>query len=64
MFDVENTFVDICTFQYLLYFCVLKELFGSIAPQITEIRTVANSLPLLLKYFDKSLFFNRISQTD
>ena len=40
-----------------------KELFDSIASQIAEIRTIANSLPLLLKLFAKSLFFNRLSQT-
>lgn len=42
----------------------VKELFGSIAPQIAENRTVANSLPPLLKYFAKSLFLNQLSLTD
>ena len=42
----------------------MKELFDSIATQNAEIRTVANSLPLLLKYFAKSLFLNRLSLTD
>ena len=42
----------------------MKELFGSIAPQIAENRTVAKSLPLFLKYYAKSLFFNRLYQTD
>ena len=41
-----------------------KELFDSIATQNAEIRTVAKSLPLFLKQFAKSLFFNRLSQTD
>lgn len=31
------------------YICSAKELFDSIAPQIAEIRTIANSLPLLLE---------------
>ena len=35
-----------------------------IAPQIAEICTVANSLPLFLKYSAKSLFFNRLNPTD
>lgn len=30
-------------------FALYKELFDSVAPQITEIRTVTNSLPLFLK---------------
>ena len=46
------------------YLCTLKELFDSIATQNAEIRTVAKSLPLFLKYSAKSLFFNRLSQTD
>ena len=33
-------------------------------PQIAEICTVANSLPLFLKYSAKSLFFNRLNPTD
>ncbi len=41
-----------------------KELFDSMATQNAEIRTVAKSLPLFLKQFAKSLFFNRLSQTD
>lgn len=41
-----------------------KELFDSTAPQIAEIRTVAKSLPLILKYSAKSLFLNRLCQTD
>lgn len=46
------------------YICAPKELFDSIAPQIADIRTVAKSLPLFLKYYAKSLFFNRLHQTD
>ena len=46
------------------YFCFVKELFDSIATQNAEIRTVANSLPPLLKYFAKSLFLNQLSLTD
>ena len=42
----------------------MKELFDSIATQNAEIRTVANSLPPLLKYFAKSLFLNQLSLTD
>ena len=42
----------------------MKELFDSIAPQIAEIRTVAKSLLLFLKYFAKGLFLNRLYQTD
>lgn len=42
----------------------IPELFDSIAPQNAEIRTVTNSLPLNFKNFAKSLFFNRLSQTD
>lgn len=41
-----------------------RELFDSIAPQNAEIRTVTNSLPLILKNSAKSLFFNWLSQTD
>ena len=41
-----------------------KELFDSIATQNAEIRTVAKSLPLFLKYYAKSLFFNRLHQAD
>lgn len=41
----------------------VKELFDSIAPQNAEIRTVANSLPLFLKYSVKCLFFKRLYQT-
>ena len=41
----------------------LKELFDSIAPQITENRTVANSLPPFFKYSAKSLFLKRLYQT-
>lgn len=48
----------------MVYLCLLKELFDSIAPQIADIRTVAKSLPLFLKYYAKSLFFNRLHQTD
>lgn len=43
------------------YICAPKELFDSIAPQIAEIRTVANSLPLHLEEFAKSLFLNWLS---
>ena len=39
-------------------------MFDSIATQNAEIRTVANSLPPLLKYFAKSLFLNQLSLTD
>ena len=42
----------------------MKELFDSIATQNAEIRTVAKSLPLFLKQFAKSLFFNRLNPTD
>ena len=42
----------------------MKELFDSIAPQVAENSTVAKSLPLFLKYYAKSLFFNRLHQTD
>jgi hypothetical protein len=41
-----------------------RELFDYIAPQNAEIRTVTNSLPLDLKNSAKSLFFNRLNQTD
>lgn len=40
-----------------------KELFDSIAPQITEICTVSKSLPLFLKYSVKCLFLKRLYQT-
>ena len=53
-----------CVFKLLIYICIQKELFDSIVTQNAEIRTVAKSLPLFLKYFAKSLFFNRLSQTD
>lgn len=39
-----------------------KELFDSIAPQSTENRTVANSLPAFLKYSVKCLFLKRLCQ--
>ena len=39
-------------------------MFDSIATQNAEIRTVANSLPPLLKYFAKRLFLNQLSLTD
>ncbi len=48
----------------LMYICIQKELFDSIVTQNAEIRTVSKSLPLFLKYSAKSLFFNRLSQTD
>lgn len=41
----------------------VKELFDSIAPQNAENSTVANSLPLFLKYSVKCLFFKRLYQT-
>jgi hypothetical protein len=41
-----------------------RELFDSIAPQNAEIRTVTNSLPLKSENSAKSLFFNRLYQTD
>jgi hypothetical protein len=41
-----------------------RELFDSIAPQNAEIRTVTNSLPLNSENLLKSLFLNRLSQTD
>lgn len=41
----------------------MKELFDSIAPQNAENSTVANSLPLFLKYSVKCLFFKRLYQT-
>ena len=40
------------------------ELFDSIAPQDAEIRTVTNSSPLKFNNSAKSLFYNRLSQTD
>lgn len=40
----------------------VKELFDSIAPQNAENSTVANSLPLFLKYSVKCLFFKRLYQ--
>ena len=40
----------------------MKELFDSIAPQNAENSTVANSLPLFLKYSVKCLFFKRLYQ--
>ncbi|KAA6323318.1 hypothetical protein EZS27_027235 [termite gut metagenome] len=40
------------------------ELFDTIAPQNAENCTVTNSLPLNLNNSAKSLFFNRLSQTD
>ena len=46
------------------FICIYKELFDNIAPQIAEICTVANSLPLFLKYSAKSLFFIRLNPTD
>ena len=45
----------------MFYLYILKELFDSIASQIAENCTVANSLPLFLKYSAKSLFFNRLN---
>ena len=39
----------------------LKGLFDSIAPQIIEICTVAESLPLFLKYYAKHLFFQLVN---
>ena len=48
------------TFGKRCYICKCKELFNSIAPLIAENCTVANSLPLFLKYYAKSLFFNRL----
>lgn len=50
--------------EKLLIFASLKSCFDSIATQNAEIRTVANSLPPLLKYFAKSLFLNQLSLTD
>lgn len=46
--------------NYITFVCC--ELFEGIAPQIAEIRTVAKSLPLLLKNSAKGLFLNRLSQ--
>ena len=46
--ESKNTITDI-GFSKNCYAFYQKELFDSIAPQIAEIRTVANSLPLLLK---------------
>lgn len=43
---------------------VARELFEDIAPQTAEIRTVAKSLPLLLKNSANRLFLNRLSQTE
>lgn len=55
---------EFCFFRKTSYFCLVKELFDSIATQNAEIRTVANSLPPLLKYFAKSLFLNQLGLTD
>lgn len=41
----------------------MKELFDSIAQQNTENRTVAKSLPLILKYSVKCLFLKRLCHT-
>jgi hypothetical protein len=51
-----------CGFKNIAYFW--RELFDSIAPQNTEIRTVTNSSPLKFNNSAKSLFLNRLSQTD
>ncbi len=51
-----------CLFQELLYLCIRKGYLT--AQQIAEIRTVAKSLPLFLKYSAKSLLLNRLWQTD
>ena len=40
----------------------MKELFDSIAPQNAENSTVANSLPMILKYSVKCLFLKRLCQ--
>ena len=49
--------VDSSYFRKKMLYLQMKELFDSIATQNAEIRTVAKSLPSLLKYFDKRLFF-------
>ena len=49
-------------FQRIILPLYFEELFDSIAPQIAENRTVANSLPLLLKYSVKYLFLKRLCQ--
>ena len=49
-------------FPKILLPLYLKELFDSIAPQSTENRTVANSLPAFLKYSVKCLFLKRLCQ--
>ena len=61
---MEKNTSEFCFFRKTSYFCLVKELFDSIATQNAEIRTVANSLPPLLKYFAKSLFLNQLSLTD
>ena len=61
---MEKNTSEFCFFRKTSYFCLVKELFDSIATQNAEIRTVAKSLPLFLKYYAKSLFFNRLHQTD
>jgi hypothetical protein len=48
-------------FKNNMYFW--HELFDSIAPQIVEICTVTNSLPLNFKNSAKGLFLNRLYQT-
>ena len=62
--EYGKKYIRILFFRKTSYFCLVKELFDSIATQNAEIRTVANSLPPLLKYFAKSLFLNQLSLTD
>lgn len=52
----------ICGFKNIDYFW--RELFEDIAPQITEIRTVAKLLPQLLKKSVNHLFINRLNQAE
>lgn len=53
--------IEILLFIIFVLTLHLEELFDSIATQNAEIRTVAKSLPLFLKYSAKNLFFNRLS---
>lgn len=62
--DINKVINDVFKIVLNILFVIYKELFDNIAPQIAEICTVANSLPLFLKYSAKSLFFNRLNPTD
>ena len=62
--DINKVINDVFKIVLNILFVFTKSYFDNIAPQIAEICTVANSLPLFLKYSAKSLFFNRLNPTD